>query len=310
MNKVTPVILDTDIGGDIDDTWALALLLRSPELKLLAITTVTGDTAYRAKICAKMIQTARQEAVPIGMGPQQKMSQQGYPQNEWVGQFDIGIYNAPVTGDAADLMIRTIRNSSVPVTVIGIGPFSNTAEALRRAPDIASNANFIGLGGSIYKKYFGMDGHCSEYNIKCDVPAARMVFTASWQSIRFSPLDTCGNIILRGVRYRSLFESRDPLAEAVIENYRIWRKFRLPIFPNDPVCNPATESSLIADTAAIALAAVPGITGEAILPLIVSDQGETLVNQEDGHPVRVALSWKNVESFYDFVTERLLNNLG
>ncbi len=50
-----PIILDTDIGTDIDDAFALALIINSPEFELLGVTTVSGDTAARARIAAKML---------------------------------------------------------------------------------------------------------------------------------------------------------------------------------------------------------------------------------------------------------------
>ena len=54
MNMKTKIILDTDIGSDIDDTWALALLLNSPELDLKLLTTATFDTRYRPPNCSKL----------------------------------------------------------------------------------------------------------------------------------------------------------------------------------------------------------------------------------------------------------------
>ena len=65
---LTPVILDTDIGFDVDDVWALAFLLRCPELDIKLITTDTGDTHYSAKIVAKLLQIAGRTDIPIGIG--------------------------------------------------------------------------------------------------------------------------------------------------------------------------------------------------------------------------------------------------
>ena len=62
MDKI-PVILDTDIGSDIDDTWALAMLLKSPELDLKFVTTTTGDPRYRAKIVAPEIDVFLPETI-------------------------------------------------------------------------------------------------------------------------------------------------------------------------------------------------------------------------------------------------------
>ena len=66
--KRIPVILDTDIGSDIDDTWALAMLLQSPELEPRLIVTESGDTVYRAKIVAKILERSEREEIPIGIG--------------------------------------------------------------------------------------------------------------------------------------------------------------------------------------------------------------------------------------------------
>ena len=58
MPKKIPVILDTDIGDDIDDTWALVMLLKSPELDLKLVVTDFGKAPYRAKIAARILETA------------------------------------------------------------------------------------------------------------------------------------------------------------------------------------------------------------------------------------------------------------
>ena len=68
QNKKIPVILDTDIGTDIDDTWALAFLLKCPELDVKLITTASGDTFERAKIVAKILEIAGRTDIPIGLG--------------------------------------------------------------------------------------------------------------------------------------------------------------------------------------------------------------------------------------------------
>jgi len=67
MKKI-PVILDTDIGFDIDDLWALVMILKSPELDIKLITTDTGDTYYRAKLVAKTLEIANRTDIPIGVG--------------------------------------------------------------------------------------------------------------------------------------------------------------------------------------------------------------------------------------------------
>lgn len=67
MNPI-PIVLDTDIGFDVDDVWALAFLLRCPEFDVKLITTCTGDTRYRAALVAKLLQIAGRTDIPIGIG--------------------------------------------------------------------------------------------------------------------------------------------------------------------------------------------------------------------------------------------------
>ena len=94
-----PVIFDTDIGGDIDDTWALAYLLRSPELDLKLLVTDYGDTVYRAKVAARLLEIAGRGDVPIGIGSRQ--SEEGGPQQEWIGDYSLfrKRYHLPTTDD-------------------------------------------------------------------------------------------------------------------------------------------------------------------------------------------------------------------
>ena len=86
--KKIPVILDTDIGGDIDDIWALAMLLNSPEFDIKMILTEEGNTLYRAKIVARMLETAGRTDIPIGVGISTS-NEIGY-QGDWIKHFDMG----------------------------------------------------------------------------------------------------------------------------------------------------------------------------------------------------------------------------
>src|SRR4051812_42204382 len=66
--KPLPVILDTDTGTDIDDTFAIALLIRNPAFDVKLITTTDGQQDYRAKLIAKELMIAGRTDIPIGIG--------------------------------------------------------------------------------------------------------------------------------------------------------------------------------------------------------------------------------------------------
>jgi hypothetical protein len=80
-----PVVLDTDIGDDIDDTFALLMLVRSPELDLRLLVTDFGDTHYRARLAAKLLEAMGRADVPIGIGLRQ--NEKGGAQSAWLGSY-------------------------------------------------------------------------------------------------------------------------------------------------------------------------------------------------------------------------------
>src|SRR5690348_7063603 len=112
------IIIDTDIGDDIDDAFAVALALRSPELQVLGITTTFGDTEARAKIVDRLLGEAGRSDVPIGAGiptkTQNPMSQRRYGEG--------GHFQRPSHPGAVDFILEQIRHNPGEVTLVGIGP--------------------------------------------------------------------------------------------------------------------------------------------------------------------------------------------
>ena len=246
MKKI-PVILDTDIGGDIDDTWALALLLKSPELDLKLVVTDTGNTTYRAAVTAKFLEIAGRTDVPVGIGLHQ--GDDTGPQAPWVADYDLASYGGKVFEDGVGALIDTIMASPEPVTLICIGPVPNIAAALQREPAIAERARFVGMHGSITLGYGGSAEISAEYNVKADVAACRAVFEAPWD-VTITPLDTCGLVHLKGENYQAVRVCDDPVVRALIENYRIWAQHVTWLNGIDP----DTVTSTLFDTVAVYLA--------------------------------------------------------
>ena len=216
-----PVVLDTDIGTDIDDTWALAMLLRCPELDLKLVTASTGDVGYRARLAARLLEAFGRSDVTVGVGRPTEMKPDHRTQASWVEGYDLAGYPGEVREDGVGALVEAIMNSAVPVTVIAIGPLSTVAAALEREPGIAGRARFVGMHGSIAWSHHGRGEAIAEYNVKHDARAAQRVFAASWPKT-ITPLDTCGRVRLAGEKYRAVAESQAPLARTVIENYEIW----------------------------------------------------------------------------------------
>ena len=119
-NFLTPVLLDTDIGTDIDDAFALALVMRSPELGLLGVTTVSGDTAARARLAAKLLWESGFQFVPVAAGKPGKPLP--LEQARWADGFSSPqIRQEP----ALDLLKAEIERRPGKITLVAIGPLTD-----------------------------------------------------------------------------------------------------------------------------------------------------------------------------------------
>jgi inosine-uridine nucleoside N-ribohydrolase len=152
--------------------------------------------------------------------------------------------------------------------------------------------------GSLFKGYGDLPGISAEYNVVSDITGLRTVIEANW-SVTLTPVDTCGQIMLSGERYRQIFECRDPLVRALMENFECWAN--AVHFEKDW----RTASSILYDTAAVYLAFSEQWVVIGEWPLLIDDQGYTRVDPS-GSPVRCATAWKSINSFHDFLADRIM----
>ncbi len=303
MNKI-PVILDTDIGGDIDDTWALALLLKSPELDVKLVTSATADTVYRAKILAKFLEMSGRSGIPIGIGLRQASDGPRERQAKWVEGYDLDKYPGKIHQDGVGAMIECVRASREPVTLISIGPLPNVAEALARAGDIAGRTDFVGMHGSFAKHHrtnlrLSMeDGAIPEWNVVCDIKSAQRVFSAKWRSFTITPLDTCAWVALDGELYARCRDSVDRMMKMVMQNYWIWS-------PRNDESDPSRHSSVLHDVVAVYLAFARKWIKMEKMRISVDGNGCT-VRDENGIQADVAIAWENLAAFKKWLVERLV----
>ena len=203
------VYLQTDIGGDIDDFWALVMLLKQPWLDLRMILTDTGNTVYRAAICAKLLQLAGRGDVVVGAGLAEWPDAR-HPMShlDWVKDYPLASY-PNYTQNGIDRFVDMVRAEDGPVTLVAIGPVPSLAAALRKAPDIARKIDFVGMFGSVYRGYSGHPRPDAEYNVYMYVEDSKAVFSADWRSATITPLDTCGLVKLEGDLYGRIAASAD-----------------------------------------------------------------------------------------------------
>ena len=294
-----PVILDTDIGDDIDDTWALGLLLKSPELDLKLVVGDQGKPDYRARLLAKFLERAGRTDVAVGVGLDAGPKGVG-GQVEWVKDYRLAAYPGRVHADGVQALIDTIMQSARPVTLICIGPVPNIAEALRREPRIAEHARFVGMFGSVRVGYGGSRKISAEYNVAANAKASQKVFTAPWD-MTITPLDTCGLVHLTGAKYRQIRDSKDPVAATIIENYRIWSAAQQKAGQPNAA---ESRSSTLYDPVAVYLAFAQEFCTLETSGLRVTDDGFTRLDP-GAKQIHIAASWKDLSTFEDLLVKRL-----
>jgi inosine-uridine nucleoside N-ribohydrolase len=290
-SKPIPVILDTDIGDDIDDLWALVMLLRSPELDVQLITASINNTHLKARMVAKTLALAGRTDIPIGVGV--KSTEDASPQAPWVADYELADYPGAVDEDAAGAIVRAVMDAPTPITLIAIGPLTTVAEALRREPGIAGRVNFVAMAGRFSAPH-------GEYNVKRDAAASQAVFAAPWATATTTPIDSCAQVVLRGERYARLRDSHDPVMQEVIAAYRIWSE-HCEGFRGDP----NVESSTLFDTVGIFLAWSTEHLAMERFGVRITDEGVTL-RDDAAAPFNVAMDWTNLAAYKDFLVERML----
>jgi inosine-uridine nucleoside N-ribohydrolase len=287
-----PVILDTDIGDDIDDTWALGMLLGSPQVDLKLIVTAADDTEKKTRLVAKLLESMGRPDIPLATG--KKTSSNKLNQEKWLGDYKLESFKGKTTPDGVQTLVDTINSAKEQVVLLVIGPMTNIQEALKRDPNIAEKARIVAMAGSVKIGYNGKSTPDREYNVFKDVEAARAVFAAPWD-ITIAPLDTCGTLILKGENFAKVASSKDPKAVTVIENYREWVNFAK--YPNG-------ESSVLYDTEAVYLTFDDSIFEMQTVKLSIDDKGVT-VPDEKGRPVHCAMNWKDRAAFENALIKAL-----
>ncbi len=214
------VVIDTDIGDDIDDAFALALALRSPELKILGVTTTFGDTELRARLVDRYLAAVGRSDIPVGAGVQTEtanpMTQAAYARR---GQ-------ERTHRDGVAFLLDQIRAHPGEVTLIAIGPLFNVQEAIRRdAATFRKLKRVVLMGGSIDRGYDGKNGERrpadAEWNINRD-PAGAQALLAAGVPVFMMPLDST-QVHLQEPERETIFAHGSPVTDQVTLLYHQWR---------------------------------------------------------------------------------------
>ena len=209
-------ILDTDIGDDIDDAFALALALKSPELKLLGITTAYGDTELRARLVDRYLSAVGRTDISVAPGVPT-------PHNNVFTQAAYAHHSPDRKHpDGVAYLLDQIRAHPGQITLIAIGPQNNIEEAIKRDPETFRKLKrVVMMGGSIYRGYGDLSAPpSSEWNINRD-PAGLRALLASGVPVFMMPLDST-QVHLETKDREAIFAHGSPLTDQLTLLYHQW----------------------------------------------------------------------------------------
>lgn len=283
------VIIDTDIGDDIDDAFALALALSSPELEILGVTAAWGDTQVRARVADRMLCDTGMETIPIAAGVSTEsrivLDHAPFARSFWkpVRQYP----------PAADFILDQIRKYPNQITLLAIAPLTNVGEIIQRDPETFRKLKrVVMMGGSVKRGYNDLGylpahGPDPEYNIMSDIPSARRLF-ASGVPLYVMPLDST-QLKLDEVKREIIFRQSTPLTDDLTLLYHLW----------------GGQTPTLYDPVAVSFALKPEICPAKPMRLEIDDKGYT--RPVDGTPnAQVCLDSKE-EDFFNFYLGRLLS---
>jgi purine nucleosidase len=281
------IIIDTDIGDDVDDAFALALAVKSPELEILGVTTTFGDTEARAKIVDRFLGEMGRGEIPVLAGKatatKNPMSQRKYGES---GHFAKNSH-----GDAVEFLLEQIRKHPGEITLVAIGPLMNVGAAIdKEAATFRKLKRVVLMGGSIRRGY-GDLGYAApvppmpEWNILNDVASAQKLFVVG-VPVFVMPLDST-QLKMDEVKRAFLFTQGTAVTDQLTVLYHLW----------------AQETPTLFDPMTIAFVLRPELCPVVGLHIRVDEKGFT--REEPGAVNAQVCLDSNAEDFFKFYLKQV-----
>jgi len=231
------IVLDTDLGSDVDDALCLALALASPEIELVAVTHVSGDTRLRARITRRLLDLAGRADIPVYAGCEQSRS--GANSFVWFGNEGKGILDTEPHAEAetifhdhaVDAIIR-LFGAATDLELVAVGPLTNVAAALDRDPSLAGRIKQLTImGGHIRRVEYGgqVFPPIVDYNL-CSDPAASQLVLGAGIPTRLVPTDVTMQVWMTAGELQQLETSSLDLHRALARAVHLWTPIMRQLF--------------------------------------------------------------------------------
>ncbi len=214
------IILDTDLGTDVDDILALTLLTKSPKIDLIGVTTVYGDTALRSRLTRATLDLLGRTDIPVFTGESTPLSQK---EIFWGGhegtKLPIWDYiSKPTQHNAVDFLLNAAETYGKELTIFAIGPFTNIGYALKKDPKFLEKIHELVIMGGAFDRDF------PEHNIVSDVISANMMLKPQHR-ITAVGLDVTTKTFFTHKEFQQLYHLPNRMGVLLNEQITNWLNF-------------------------------------------------------------------------------------
>jgi purine nucleosidase len=292
------IILDFDLAGDIDDAFALALVLTSPEFEVLGITLDHGLTEERAKVACKILYETGREDIPVSVGRttvnvvgKDRDPAPYAPQYLYGRGFD---KIKPIREPAADFIIRLLKQYPHEIVLFTTGPVPNMADVLKKDPGaLRLTKKIYSMFGSFYRGYGSKPGPDAEWNVAADVESAR-AFVGSGAEIYYAGLDITAFVTLEADQRLKILMRQSPLTNALCSLYSLW----------------GADTPALFDVVAVAQFLWPELFSWRPAHVRVTDGGFTVIDESQKPDAWVGVSVNKDELIRRIMERYIRQNLG
>lgn len=223
------LIIDTDLGTDVDDCLALALAIQSPEVRLEAVTCVYGDVELRGRMAGKLLALAGLEEVPVALGAPRPLL--GRVPVFWPGHEGIGLLSPGDPGPrfdprhAANLIVDAARESPGEIWLLAIGPLTDLALALQLEPRLPDLLAGVTTMSGVVRGPSGGAPPVPEHNVRCDPESAYLVY-GSGLRLEVAPIDVTTQVRIDRSAAQRIARAGSAFQEAVADQLTRYPPFR------------------------------------------------------------------------------------
>lgn len=297
QNGREKIVIDTDIGDDIDDAFAVALALSSPEFEVLGFSASFGDTPTRAKMLDRMLGELGRGDIPVVMGPEVDINRNAFTQRryaEGATPFRRASHAASV-----DFVLEQARKFPHQVTLVAVGPLPNVGAMIAKDPAaFRLLKKVVIMGGSIrtMNDPYGVAAPIAphpEWNIKNDIAGAKALFGAG-VALQVLPLDSTANLKMHEVARTALFQHGSMMTNILAGLYYEWRAATKN--PTPILFDPMTLASMLQ----------PSLCPLTPMHLTVDDAGNT--KETPGAPNAQVCLHSDADAFLQFLVRRVTSH--